>query len=261
MKKQKLAVAFAALLAMVGFSSCLNGETDPTVSPQELMKVNGVAGYYTFTSSYGYTITPTNMSALSDLSLGQYAIVQYSYDSSLLEWNENKDATINNVVSIKDDMVQATAPGSDAGNAPVYGISSSMAQPMYFDKYNLFLPMTYYYKNSSDSDVLKAELNSHSFVLYFDPSNPENTDKKLVLHLRHKVTDDTVKRDDYGTEYRHFNITPAVASYANLYGASLPEKLVVEYERSSSSSYENKSSQTLEINYKAVFEQQSATQQ
>ncbi|MDR3796016.1 hypothetical protein, partial [Phocaeicola sp.] len=91
MKKQRLVVAFAALLTMVGFSSCLNGENDPTVSPQELMRVNGGAGFYSFTSAYGYTVTPLNMSALSDLSLQSYAIVQYSYDSSVLEWNENKD--------------------------------------------------------------------------------------------------------------------------------------------------------------------------
>lgn len=58
MKKQKLAVVFAALLTMVGFSSCLNGETDPTASPREFMKVNGGVGYYSFTSSLGYTITP-----------------------------------------------------------------------------------------------------------------------------------------------------------------------------------------------------------
>ena len=136
MKKQKLAVIFAALLTMVGFSSCLNGENDPTVSPQELMKVNGVAGYYTFTSAYGYTITPLNMSALSSLNLGSYAIVQYSYDSSLLEWDESKDVTINNVVNIQDEMVVAQAPEEEDGNAPIYTISSSMAQPIYFDKYN-----------------------------------------------------------------------------------------------------------------------------
>ena len=86
MKKQKLAVVFAALLTMVGFSSCLNGETDPTVSPQEFMKVNGGVGYYSFTSSLGYTITPANMSALKDVQLStSYAYVIYSYDSSLME--------------------------------------------------------------------------------------------------------------------------------------------------------------------------------
>lgn len=103
--KNKIGSRFAALLTMVGFSSCLNGENDPTVYPQELMKVNGVVGYYTFTSAYGYTITPLNMSALSSLDLDSYAIVQYSYDSSLLEWDESKDVTINNVVNIQDGMV------------------------------------------------------------------------------------------------------------------------------------------------------------
>lgn len=260
MKKQRLVVAFAALLTMVGFSSCLNGENDPTVSPQELMRVNGGAGFYSFTSAYGYTVTPLNMSALSDLSLQSYAIVQYSYDSSVLEWNENKDVTINNVISIKDDNTYSQAPTADAGNAPLYAISSSMAQPMYFDKYNLFIPVTYYYKNSSNSDDLKSELNSHSFTLYYDPTDAGATDGKLLLHLRHKVTDTEVQRSDYGTEYRHFNITSVLYSYAKAHGVSMPDKLVIEYEKSSSSNYENKISEKLEINYKSVFEQSTVNQ-
>lgn len=260
MKKQKLAVAFAALLTMVGFSSCLNGDNDPTVSPQELMRVNGGTGFYSFTSAYGYTVTPLNMSDLSNLSLQSYAIVQYSYDSSVLEWNEDKKVTVNNVVSIKDDFTFPKAPEADAGNAPLYTISSSMAQPMYFDKYNLFIPVTYYYKNSSDSDDLKAELNSHSFALYYDPNDAESTDGKLLLHLRHKVADTEVQRSDYGTEYRHFNITSVLSSYASAHRVSMPDKLVIEYERSSSSSYENKTSEKLEINYKSVFEQSTVNQ-
>ena len=258
MKKQKLAVVFAALLTMVGFSSCLNGENDPTVSPQELMKVNGVVGYYTFTSAYGYTITPLNMSALSSLDLDSYAIVQYSYDSSLLEWDESKDVTINNVVNIQDGMVFSQAPEEEDGNAPIYTISSSMAQPTYFDKYNLFIPVTYYYKNSSDTDDLTAELNSHDFVLYYDSNDAESTDSRLVLHLRHNVSDTKVQRSDYGTEYRHFNIASVLSDYANKYGVSMPDKIVIEYEKSSSSSYENVSSEKVEVEYKSLFEETSS---
>lgn len=258
MKKQKLAVVFAALLTMVGFSSCLNGENDPTVSPQELMKVNGVVGYYTFTSAYGYTITPLNMSALSSLDLDSYAIVQYSYDSSLLEWDESKDVTINNVVNIQDGMVFSQAPEEEDGNAPIYTISSSMVQPTYFDKYNLFIPVTYYYKNSSDTDDLTAELNSHDFVLYYDPNDAESTDSRLVLHLRHNVSDTEVQRSDYGTEYRHFNIASVLSDYANKYGVSMPDKIVIEYEKSSSSSYENVSSEKVEVEYKSLFEETSS---
>lgn len=257
MKKQKLAVAFAALLTMVGFSSCLNGENDPTVSPQELMKVDGFAGYYTFKSAYGYTITPLNMSEVSSLSLGKYAIVQYSYDSSLLQWDEDKDVTINNVISIKDDVTVLQAPGEDAGNAPVYSVSSSMSQPIFFDKYNLFLPVTYYYKNSSDADDLKSELNSHTFTLYYNPNDEESTDSKLVLHLRHKVTDTEVKREYYGMEYRHFEITSALSSYATVHGTLMPDKIVVEFEKSTSSDYEDATSDKFEFNYKSLFEESS----
>lgn len=257
MKKQKLAVVFTALLAMAGFSSCLNGESDPTVSPQELMKVNGVAGYYTFTSAYGYTVTPLNMSALGDLNLESYAIVQYSYDSSLLEWNESKDVTINNVLGIKDETVIAQAPGEGAGNAPVYSISASGVEPMYFDKYNLFIPVTYYYHSSSDTDELKEELNSHSFTLYYDPNDEETTDTRLVLHLRHKVTDTEVTRTEYGTEYRHFNIASVLSSYASLHGVSMPDKIVLKFEQSSAPDYNNIYEEKFEVDYKSLFEESS----
>lgn len=254
MKKQKWAVFFAALLAMVGFSSCLNGENDPTAYPQEIMKVNGGGGYYTFTSAYGYTVTPVNMSALSGVTLDSYAIVQYSYDSSLVEWNANKDVTITNVVNIKDDKAMPMAPDADSGNAPVYAISGTMVSPTYFDRYNLFVPVTYYYKNSSDKNDLQSELNSHSFVLYYDTSESGSASGTLLLHLRHKVTDPSVQRNEYGTEYRHFNLTPVLNSYANLHNGSMPDKIVIEYEKSSSSSYENVSSDRVEIQYKSLFE-------
>lgn len=128
-----------------------------------------------------------------------------------------------------------------------------MAQPTYFDKYNLFIPVTYYYKNSSDTDDLTAELNSHDFVLYYDSNDAESTDSRLVLHLRHNVSDTEVQRSDYGREYRHFNIASVLSDYANKYGVSMPDKIVIEYEKSSSSSYENVSSEKVEVEYKSLL--------
>lgn len=257
MKKQKLAVSFAALLTVVGFSSCLNGENDPTVSPQEIMKVNGFGGYYTFTSAYGYKVTPVNMSDLSDVTLNSYAIVQYSYDSSLVEWNADKDVTVTNVVNIKDDTAMPKAPDADSGNAPVYAISSSMVQPTYFDRYNLFVPVSYFYKSSSDKDELQSELNSHTFVLYYDSNESEGTDGTLLLRLRHKVTDTSVQRNEWGTEYRHFNLTPVLNSYTNLHHVSMPDKIVIEYEKASTSDYANATSDKVNIEYKSLFGEKS----
>ncbi len=267
MKKQKLAVVFAALLTMVGFSSCLNGETDPTVSPKEFMKVNGGVGYYSFTSSLGYTITPANMSALKDVQLStSYAYVIYSYDSSLMELNEDKSATINAVVGIRDGWAMPRATVEEDGNAPIYSLQNNTeliyygypAYLAYYDKYNLFIPITYYYdsseKSGEDSEESGADIDTHSFALYYD--SEEASDKgTLLMHLRHKVINPDTKRDKTNTESVHFNIAAVLSAYTAKTGISMPDKIVIEYEESQTSSYDNTTSNKLEFEYKSVFEE------
>ena len=257
MKKQKLAVIFAALLTMVGFSSCLNGETDPTVSPQEFMKVNGGVGYYSFTSSLGYTITPANMSALKDVQLStSYAYVIYSYDSSLMEWNEDKSATINTAVGIRDGWAMPRATVEEDGNAPILSLQNNIGlisyfYPAYYDKYNLFIPITYYYDSSEESG---EDIDTHSFALYYD--SEEASDKgTLLMHLRHKVINPAIKREKTNTESVHFNIAAVLSAYTAKTGISMPDKIVIEYEESQTSSYDNTTSDKLEIEYKSVFEE------
>ena len=257
MKKQKLAVVFAALLTMVGFSSCLNGETDPTVSPREFMKVNGVVGYYSFTSSLGYTITPANMSALKDVQLStSYAYVIYSYDSSLMEWNEDKSATINTAVGIRDGWAMPRATVEEDGNAPILSLQNNIGlisyfYPAYYDKYNLFIPITYYYDSSEESG---EDIDTHSFALYYD--SEEASDKgTLLMHLRHKVINPAIKREKTNTESVHFNIAAVLSAYTAKTGISMPDKIVIEYEESQTSSYDNTTSDKLEIEYKSVFEE------
>lgn len=264
MKKQKLAVVFAALLTMVGFSSCLNGETDPTVSPQEFMKVNGGVGYYSFTSPLGYTITPANMSALKDVQLStSYAYVIYSYDSSLMEWNEDKSATINTAVGIRDGWAMPRATVEEDGNAPILSLQNNIGlisyfYPAYYDKYNLFIPITYYYDSSEesgeDSEESGTDIDTHSFALYYD--SEEASDKgTLLMHLRHKVINPDTKRDKTNTESFHFNIAAVLSAYTAKTGISMPDKIVIEYEKSPTSSYDNTTSNKLEIEYKSVFEE------
>lgn len=257
MKKQKLAVVFAALLTMVGFSSCLNGETDPTVSPREFMKVNGGVGYYSFTSSLGYTITPANMSALKDVQLStSYAYVIYSYDSSLMEWNEDKSATINTAVGIRDGWAMPRATVEEDGNAPILSLQNNIGlisyfYPAYYDKYNLFIPITYYYDSSEESG---EDIDTHSFALYYD--SEEASDKgTLLMHLRHKVINPAIKREKTNTESVHFNIAAVLSAYTAKTGISMPDKIVIEYEESQTSSYDNTTSDKLEIEYKSVFEE------
>ena len=65
MKKTGLAVFFAALMSVLGLTSCLNGDGNTSGVGQAWVKVSGSLGFYTFTTADGYTINPTNQSVLT----------------------------------------------------------------------------------------------------------------------------------------------------------------------------------------------------
>ena len=58
MKKQKLAVVFAALLTMVGFSSCLNSEDDGIREWGGYFEVNNTYGSVNFVDPTGIQLVP-----------------------------------------------------------------------------------------------------------------------------------------------------------------------------------------------------------
>lgn len=68
MKKMKLAVAFAALVSVFGFSSCLDsGEGGPTYDGADFVTVKEAMGFPYLASESGLTLNPVSSTVLSQL--------------------------------------------------------------------------------------------------------------------------------------------------------------------------------------------------
>ena len=81
MKKQKLAVVFAALLTMVGFSSCLNSEDDGITEIVDYAEVSTSSfGSVSFNSMYGWVCVPDK--SLTTTPESQLAYIAYRYEDA-----------------------------------------------------------------------------------------------------------------------------------------------------------------------------------
>lgn len=77
MKKQKLAVIFAALLTMVGFSSCLNSEDDGISEYYGYLEVNSGWGV-TFSTPDGLEFVPNKTITTTPSSRLAFVYCQYN---------------------------------------------------------------------------------------------------------------------------------------------------------------------------------------
>ena len=81
MKKQKWAVVFAALLAMVGFSSCLSSEDDGVRTLEDYAEVNSSSfGGLSFTSMYGSVCEPNK--TVTSTPESKLAYIAYQYNNA-----------------------------------------------------------------------------------------------------------------------------------------------------------------------------------
>ena len=78
MKKQKLAVVFAALLTMVGFSSCLNSEDDGIREWGGYFEVNNTYGSVNFVDPTGIQLVP-NKTIIDAPASSALAYINYQY--------------------------------------------------------------------------------------------------------------------------------------------------------------------------------------
>lgn len=226
MKKTKFTVLFTALMTVLGLSSCL-GDPDPYVTQTEIMKVNDYMGFYSFGSAAGYTVEPTNSNLLTEPFDNQYSWVTYKYDTRTLTQGSNKiQAEIQYLLPINEIQYMS---GSIESTASMHTVSSSVK---FYDKTNVFINLTYYYKDSEDNDVLKEELAKHNFYLYKATAEEDEdvNDNTMVLYLIHTVSDpdQNGERDDVGTETRHFNLNLVL-------GGSDPDKIIIKFKQNSSS--------------------------
>lgn len=226
MKKTKFAVLLTAFMAVLGLSSCL-GEPDPYYTGTEIMKVNNFMGFYSFKSSYGYTVEPTNSNIITSTIDAKFAWVTYKYDTRTANPDsETLDAEIQYLIPISE---IEPGYGELTPNAAMYTTSETVK---FYDKTNIFIDLSYYYEYSSDSDDLKEEIAKHSFYLTKATAEEDEdvTDNTVVLNLIHLVTDadNNEDREKIGTETRHFDL-----SYV-LQGTE-PEKIIIKFKQNTSS--------------------------
>ena len=251
MKKTKFAVLLTAFMAVLGLSSCL-GEPDPYNTVTEIMKVErGYMGIgYTFESSAGYSVEPTNSSMFTSDINSTYAWVTYKYDTRTTVINENKktiDAEIQYLLPINE-----IEPGYGAmeANAAMFAVSESVK---FYDKTNIFINLTYYYESSNDQDDLTEELGKHDFYLTKATAEEDEdvTDDTMVLFLTHMVADaeNNEDRKAKGTETRHFDLN-------YLLQGSVPEKILIKFKQNSSSieAGDKADDSNIEIEYKSIID-------
>lgn len=251
MKKTKFAVLLTAFMAVLGLSSCL-GEPDPYNTVTEIMKVErwyiGIG--YTFESSAGYSVEPTNSSMFTSDINSTYAWVTYKYDTRTTVINENNkkiDAEIQYLLPINE-----IEPGYGAmeANAAMFAVSESVK---FYDKTNIFIDLTYYYESSNDQDDLTEELGKHDFYLTKATAEEDEdvTDDTMVLFLTHMVADadNNEDRKAKGTETRHFNLN-------YLLQGSVPEKILIKFKQNSSSieAGDKADDSKIEIEYKSIID-------
>ena len=223
MKKTKFAVLLTAFMAVLGLSSCL-GEPDPFYTGTEIMKVNNFMGFYSFKSSVGYTVEPTNSNVITSTLDANYAYVTYKYDTRTLDPSSDKiDAEIQYLLPINELEYNYN---NFEDNAAMHTVSSYIK---FFDKTNIFIDLTYFYERTSD-DELTEELAKHSFYLRRATAEEDVADDVIVLYLTHNVTDvdNNENRKSIGTETRHFDLNYVLQG-------SKPEKIIIKFKQNTSS--------------------------
>ena len=264
MKKLKGAVMIAAVMGMLGFTSCLDGDGENVYSGGGFVTTQGFDGAYTFRYSDGSSVVPTNQELLEGkLPAGYtYYYIQYSFTSEEntgAETSKSINAEINYLAPIKTDQAVPAAPTEDAGNAPVLGVNKISGISFgYYDRNNIFIPISYTYKSSGDEDELDAEYASHSFTLYYDAQYTSQAKDRMYVELRHTVTDPSIndERTSSTGEWRHFNIASLVATHQSKFGTSeLPDQIIVRYKYRGISSTEDVRDGTAEVAYGSLFEQ------
>lgn len=236
MKKTKLAVLFAALMTMLSFTSCLNSDGGSATGQwYGIVRVNGYAGAYQFRVADGSIINPSNQSALANtnLSSSSYAYLAATYDTSTAGDVSSKALTMEvfGISPIKTFYVEPDTVGmEDYSNIPFASVNNDnySGYVSFYTRNDMFIPVSYFYKDSNNSSDKTAELNSHRFAIYYDLD--ESTPTTLKLHLRHAVTDPSINKERLtkGSEFLHFNIASAVEDFKTANG-QLPTSIQIEY--------------------------------
>lgn len=233
MKKIKLAAMFAAVVAMLGFSSCLGGDTNNIATGMEYVKYTGMPGYSSFENSAGLRLEPSNQKQWAETSVTTpYVIIQYQYSPDSIKQNSKRlPITLQGMAEVKD--AQYSMEDTEWANAPIY--LAGLAAFPYYDKNNLFLGVQYYVKSGSDGkvDASDSQTGAHQFSLYCAKTEKESiSGSNLVLYVHHKVNDLSTNKDRKSTngfEYVRFSLSDALNWYKGVKEGALPDNLIIKW--------------------------------
>lgn len=270
MKKQKLAVVLAALLTMVGFSSCLNSEDDGITEIPDYAEVNMSSfGSVSFNSMYGWVCVPDK--SLTTAPESDLAYIAYRYEDADLQSIMSGTSTSKNlpVTLLQDpvylkrlDCLSAALP-EETKTVSIYPLGENDALVWGNNKY-LILGPTIFLKKGTTSENLSTELANHRLTLYYLSSEDDETAKTLKLYLRYEIagiggstTEETDDKESWASDYNiqytrlsYVNLQPMISMYKSTHSGEDPEKVTVEYEYTSSSipTITNKQTKTVTYN-------------
>ena len=244
-------VLLLTVVAALSLSSCF-GEGDPNVTNQEFVKVENFYGNISFKSAGGYTIKPINqLDPMITAISSRFAQLVYQYNRNEVVYPVKE---VNAKVLYADNILDMYYHPSQTvnENAPMASIMDGAAtQVKFYDKDNIFLPVSFYYKASSDSNEQQKEVKSHHFELV--PMENDNDASDIVtLRLVHNVDDVALDKDrkTVGSMFTHIDLS-------HVLGGKIPEKLVIKYKKAANNaSFEEayKDLGNITIYYRDIYE-------
>ena len=254
MKKQKLAVVFAALLTMVGFSSCLNSEDDGITEIVDYVEVStSTFGSTSFNSMYGWVCVPNK--SLTTTPKSQMAYIAYRYeDADLQSIMSGTSSSKNLPVTLLQDPVYlqdlgypSTILPEETKTVSIYSLGERDALVWGNNKYLILAP-TIFLKKGTTSENLSTELLNHRLTLYYLSAEGDEDANTLKLYLRYEIsgiggssTDEADDKESWASDYTiqyprlsYVNLQPIISMYKSTHGGKEPEKVTVEYEYNNS---------------------------
>ena len=258
MKQMKFfLVALMAVVMGMSVTSCMNGEDNTIVQRNDFVRVVQDFPVY-FKDMAGNKLVPTSVITTSET----MALIAYQYDKATIAENANS-VTITLLAEpsyIKESY--ATTTPNVTSNSPVMTLEPSTIYGVikggFFDKNTLILPIAYKYKKYEKEEDAQAELNRHSFELYYD-SETGFKDGVLTLRLHHNARaiesesgdGKTVERKDSNFEYKAFNLSMILRSLS-----SLPTKVnVVIDQNESNDKFDEGSIKDAKFPYEYLFKE------
>lgn len=260
MKQVRFLMVALTLLMGVTFTSCMNGENDPTVGGTFFMKVTSDFPY-TFAFAEGdvsYVAVNSEKLMTSDISRGDVVYIAWSYnsDEQVVDKNTKKvNVTVSGVQKLSSESRIMDNNGESYQNATIISLGesdNSMGQNapkvLFFDKNTLVLPIFYHYEKEADA------LSKHTFLLVYNESETKADDTKIRFYLRHRNSED--KPSTRGGAYKAFKIEEALEHYKSVTGKkpSSVEVLTKESNKAGSSSLEDAKAELQTYNAEYKFE-------